>query len=78
MEISLDHKIQKAAEEFVEKIDVLSSDPNIRTAIVKCAIRDITWELFESFDDRIALSEQLTVLAGLVEEKDLNRDEEEE
>jgi len=54
--------------QYVESISSLNADPYFRDAIMRFAIREITWSFLEKFGDKYSLAEQLRTMAGVIEE----------
>jgi hypothetical protein len=66
MQSALDQAVAEASHEFVARLDALNTEPYIREAIMKLAVRETIWALVDVFENRDILAEQLELLADLV------------
>jgi hypothetical protein len=60
--------IKEAVDDFVQRLNVLSTDPYLREGIMKLAIRETTWAILAEFEDQYALADQLQQMAEAVRE----------
>ncbi|MCC5957580.1 MAG: hypothetical protein JJU07_15875 [Natronohydrobacter sp.] len=67
---SIAEEISKAANDFAEKVSGLAgTDQNIRTGILKSAIRDVVWALNAEFDNsKYEIAEMLELMGTMVQE----------
>jgi len=68
MKSDLDAAVTQACLDFVAGLDKLNTDPYIREAVVKLAVREVAWALLEAFEDQHTLADQLALMAELVRE----------
>jgi hypothetical protein len=63
---ALDQAVAEAAEDFVKRLSLLNSEPYIREAVWKMAIREVVWGVFHEFDAKYELPDHLNTLARVV------------
>ena len=66
MRSALDDAVGEASRTFVHEIGKLNGDPYVREAIMKLAVRDVTWAMLEVFDDQFGLADQLETMADVI------------
>lgn len=63
--------VRVAAAKFAEHVSSLADDAYFREAVLKMAVREVTWALHQQFaNEGVALQEQLALMGELVEEEE--------
>lgn len=66
----MEETVAQGAAAFAQRISRLSEEPYLRTALVKMAIRELTWALYETFpESKYELEETLQGMAEAVTTK---------
>ena len=66
----MDRQLSERAKSYAEAAAALSSDGIIRVGIMKAALRDVVWALFDAFpDDRHELADWMDDWPDLIREK---------
>lgn len=65
---TVDEIVAALASDAVSELSRLSDETFLREAMLKCFIRDVTWSLYNVFDEKYAIVEQLRVMADILEQ----------
>jgi hypothetical protein len=57
MRSAIDDAVGEASHAFVGQLGKLNSDPYVREAVMKLAIREVAWAMLDVFDDKHGLAE---------------------
>jgi hypothetical protein len=68
MNSATDQIVTAASREFVDQLGGLNADPYIREAVMKLAIREVSWAMLEISDEQHSLADQLELMSELVRE----------
>jgi hypothetical protein len=66
MNSAIDQVVTEVSREFVQRLGALNADPYIREAVMKLAIREISWAMLETFNDKYTLAEQLELMGEII------------
>lgn len=68
MAAKIEQVIEQASGEFIKRITGLGSDPYLQEAIVKIAIRSITWHMYDYLNDQHTIADILEEMAAALTE----------
>jgi hypothetical protein len=68
MRSAIDDAVAEASHAFVEQLGKLNSDPYVREAVMKLAVREVAWAMLDTFDDQQGLADQLETMADVIRE----------
>lgn len=78
MQSALDKAVSEASHQFVAELSKLNSEPYLREAIMKMAIRDVAWAMLHTFGDKHELADQLEGMAEVIRNAKDDEDEEDD
>jgi hypothetical protein len=68
MNSAIDEAVALAAHDFVDRLGKLNSDPYIREAVMRIALREVSWAMLETFKEQHGLAGQLETMADCIRE----------
>lgn len=72
---TVDQRLSKASTQYIDAIAAISENTFVQDGLVKAAVTDFIWALFERFpESRFALAEQLEGFDGVVRDEAVKND----